>query len=269
MTEPAWIAPEWPAPPRVRALSTTRLGGISSGPYASLNLADHVGDAPDRVARNRALLAERAGLPGAPLWLRQVHGCTVLTADDWYAECEADALVATRPGKVCAVLTADCLPLLLCDRAGTRVGAVHAGWRGLAAAVIERTLERLDAPPAEVLAWLGPAIGPAAFEVGDEVREAFLRVDAAAEAAFERIRGRWHANLFALARQRLAAWGLTHIYGGDDCTWSQPQRFFSYRRDGVTGRMASLIWLEPNADSASSINLSEEPPCPTPPSGIS
>jgi len=251
MTEHPWIEPEWPAPPAVRALSTTRLGGVSSGPYASLNLGDHVGDDAERVARNRALLIERAALPEPPRWLRQVHGCAALAADGWRAECEADALVATRPGEVCAVLTADCLPLLLCDRAGTRVGAVHAGWRGLAAGVIERALERLGAPPAEVLAWLGPAIGPAAFAVGDEVREAFLRVDAAAEAAFEPSGQGWRANLFALARQRLAAWGLTHIYGGDDCTWSQPQRFFSYRRDGVTGRMASLIWLEPNADSAS------------------
>ncbi|MBN2885856.1 MAG: peptidoglycan editing factor PgeF [Chromatiaceae bacterium] len=248
MAESDWIRPEWPAPAAVRALSTTRLGGVSSGPYASLNLGDHVGDDAERVARNRALLIERAALPEPPRWLRQVHGCEALSADGWRAECEADALVSTRAGEVCAVLTADCLPLLLCDRAGTRVGAVHAGWRGLAAGVIERALERLGAPSAEVLAWLGPAIGPAAFEVGDEVRAVFMRADTAAEAAFERICGRWHANLFTLARLRLARWGLTHIYGGEDCTWSQPQRFFSYRRDGVTGRMASLIWLHPGAE---------------------
>jgi YfiH family protein len=228
----------------VRGVSTTRRGGVSTGPYADWNLGDHVGDDPGAVARNRALLRERLALPREPRWLRQVHGCAV--AEGAAGECEADAAVARAPGEVCAVLTADCLPLLLCDRAGTRVGAVHAGWRGLAAGVIEAAVRRLDVPPGELLCWLGPAIGPDAFEVGPEVRERFLAgLGPGAADACRPAAGRWLADLYALARQRLAGLGVTRVWGGDLCTYADPGRFFSYRRDGVTGRMATLVWIEP------------------------
>lgn len=243
-----WIEASWPAPPWVRAGCTTRLGGASAGRYASLNLGGHVGDDPACVARNRALLREYLCLPAEPLWLRQVHGCDVITAGAQLSPCgaggEADAAVASEPGAVCAVLTADCLPLLLCDRAGTRVAAVHAGWRGLASGVIEAAVRRLGIAPENLLVWLGPAIGPDAFEVGDEVRAAFVAWDGAAAGAFRRSQaGRWWADLYGLARQRLQALGVDQAWGGGFCTKSDERRFFSYRRDGITGRMASLIWL--------------------------
>lgn len=240
------IAPDWPAPAWVRAYATTRNGGCSEGPFASLNLSDQVGDDPVRVARNRERLAEYLGLPAEPLWLRQVHGCEVVADCPAGARPQADAAIATRPGQVCAVLTADCLPLLVCDRQGTRVAAVHAGWRGLVAGVIERAIAALHAPPSELMVWLGPAIGPEAFAVGDEVRLAFMGVEPADESAFRPCTdGRWYADLFRLARLRLERLGIRRIYGGGECTFSQPQRFFSYRRDGLTGRQASLIWLAP------------------------
>ncbi len=240
-----WIVPDWPAPPPVRAYTSTRLGGHSGGPYAGFNLGDHVGDDPAAVAANRRLLADELGLPAQPRWLRQVHGCAVLDAGAQGGECTADAVSAGSPGQVCAVLTADCLPVLLCDRAGTRVAAVHAGWRGLAAGVIEAAVERLGRPGSELLAWLGPAIGPGAFEVGPEVRAAFLQGDPAAADAFVPTRpGHWLADIYRLSRLRLGALGVGLVSGGDYCTVSDPERFYSYRRDGVTGRMASLIWLE-------------------------
>lgn len=244
-----WLVPDWPAPPWVRAAATTRRGGVSLGAYAGLNLGDHVGDDPDRVQINRQLLRAALGLPAEPVWLRQVHGCAVACATtggaSGDADCEADAAVAFGPGSVCAVLTADCLPLLLTDLAGTRVAAIHAGWRGLVAGVIEAAVARLAAPPGEVLAWLGPAIGAAAFEVGGEVRARFVAADARAAAAFDPLGGdKWLADLYRLARQRLAALGVAGVWGGDQCTYQDPERFYSYRRDGVTGRMASLIWLE-------------------------
>lgn len=240
-----WIEPDWPAPPAVRAVCTTRAGGVSRRPYASLNLGDHVGDDPAAVAHNRRLLRERLELPAEPRWLRQVHGCAVAGVESPEPECEADAAVAFGPGAVCAVLTADCLPVLLCDRSGTRVAAVHAGWRGLAEGVIEAALTRLDTPPERLLAWLGPAIGPDAFEVGGEVRERFLATGGprAADAFRPAPGSKWLADLYRLARLRLAAAGVTAVFGGGLCTFSEPARFFSYRRDGVTGRMASLIWL--------------------------
>jgi polyphenol oxidase len=238
-----WITPDWPAPANVCALATTRSGGVSAGAYASLNLGDHVGDAADAVARNRALL--RAHLPKEPLWLAQVHATNVAT-DHACGTPQADASVARRADAVCAVLTADCLPLLLCDRAGTVVGAAHAGWRGLAAGVIATTVAAMEADPATLLAWLGPAIGPNAFEVGDEVRATFLAHDEAAASAFTpHAPGKWLADIYQLARQRLADSGVTQVYGGDFCTYSDGARFFSYRRDGITGRMAALIWLKP------------------------
>ena len=241
-----WLRPDWPAPSRVKAVITTRVGGVSQDPYASLNLADHVGDAPDHVARNWAILRQRLGLPAEPHWLTQVHGCRVEAAERAMPGCEADAICTLQPRRVCAVLTADCLPLLICDRHGERVCAVHAGWRGLAAGVIEAAIAQFDRPMADLLVWLGPAIGPAAFEVGGDVRQAFVVQSTEAETAFEPTRaGRWLADIYALARQRLSRLGVGYVGGGEYCTVTDPERFFSYRRDGVTGRMASLIWLEP------------------------
>ncbi|MGD2083237.1 MAG: peptidoglycan editing factor PgeF [Chromatiales bacterium] len=243
MDDPEWILPDWPAPPGVRAVSTTRRGGCSTGPYASLNLALHVGDEPDRVRRNRALVRDRLGLPVEPFWLEQVHGCTV--ADAGGRAARADASFAEDGGAVCAVLTADCLPLLLCNREGNRVAAVHAGWRGLVAGVVERAVARFPDAPGHLLAWMGPAIGPGAFEVGEEVLGVFTEADPGCRGAFmPRGRGKWLADIFALARRRLAGLGIGFIGGGDCCTVSDPDRFFSFRRDATTGRMASLIWIE-------------------------
>lgn len=235
------IVPDWPAPPNVRALLTTRAGGVSRGPYASLNLADHVGDDPAAVAENRRRLREH--LPAEPRWLKQVHGIRCMDAassdDD-----PADAALARQPGTVCAVLTADCLPVLLCDTTGSVVAAAHAGWRGLAAGVIEATVAAMNTPGHGLLAWLGPAIGPQHFEVGEEVRAAFLAHDPEAAAAFVAGQpGKWWCDLYMLTRQRLAALDIRRVAGADFCTFGDSQRFYSYRRDAVTGRMASLIWL--------------------------
>lgn len=240
-----FIIPDWPAPNHVRALVTTRKGGVSQGPYAGFNLADHVGDDPQAVAENRHLLRQRVPeLPADPLWLRQVHGTTCVEVEISDPGVEADASWAYTPGSVCAVLTADCLPLLLCDKEGSVVGAVHAGWQGLATGVIEAAVQTLDAAPKNLLAWMGPAIGPHAFEVGADVRDQFLAHDrAAADAFIPTIDGKWLGNLYTLARQRLNALGVTRIYGGGECTYSDPERFYSFRRDKTTGRMASLIWL--------------------------
>ena len=239
----SFITPDWPAPANVRALITTRVGGVSTAPYASFNLGDHVGDDPQHVAQNRANLTAR--LPAQPAWLTQVHGTTVLDAAAVSGAPQADASVARQPGVVSVVMTADCLPVLLCDRTGTVVAAAHAGWRGLLDGVLECTVEAMAKPGAELLAYLGPAIGPTAFEVGDEVRQAFVAHDAYAAEAFvpSAHAGKWLADLYLLARQRLQGVGVDAVYGGDDCTYSHAERFFSYRRDGITGRMASLIWL--------------------------
>ena len=221
---------------------TLRTGGVSTGPYASLNLGDHVGDDPAAVAENRRRVREALALPSEPLWLEQVHGTAVARFGEAVRP-RADASVALAPGQVCAVMVADCLPVLLADRAGTCVAAAHAGWRGLAAGVLEATVAALPVDPAQLVAWLGPAIGPEAFEIGPEVREAFLAVDPEAADAFRPGTGdRWLADAYRLARQRLARAGVTDVHGGGLCTVSDPTRFFSYRRDGVTGRMAALIW---------------------------
>jgi polyphenol oxidase len=242
---PAWIEPDWPAPPQVRALSTTRAGGVSAPPYASLNLGGHVGDAPLAVAENRRLL-RAAGLPAEPVWLAQVHGNQVAALDAGPPAGPADAAWSRLPNRVCAILSADCLPILLTAEAGGVVAAAHAGWRGLAAGVIEAAVQALGVPPASLLAWLGPAIGPRHFEVGAEVRAALLEGDPGAEAAFAaNARGRFMADLAQLARRRLTALGVSRIYGGGDCTFERDNRYFSHRRDGTTGRQATLIWLEP------------------------
>lgn len=238
------ILPDWPVPRNVRSVITTRRGGVSKAPYDSLNLGDHVGDEETRVEQNRALLREFAALPADPHWLRQIHGCGVAQCGPDAVPVEADASTTTVAGRVCAVLTADCLPLLICNRSGSRVAAVHAGWRGLNDGVVEATLARFDNHDDELLVWLGPAIGPKAFEVGSEVRDAFLSTDLKAEAGFRPGRpGHWLADLYFLARRRLSNPQVVYIGGGDYCTLSDSQRFFSYRRDGITGRMASLIWL--------------------------
>lgn len=237
------IFPDWPAPSGVKSLQTTRQGGFSAAPYASLNLGTHVGDAPLVVARNR--MALNSLMPSEPVWLNQVHG--VVVADAALASClpQADACIAHQPGAVCVVMTADCLPVLLCDAAGTVVGAAHAGWRGLCDGVIERTVEAMGVAPDSLMAWLGPAIGPTAFEVGEEVRAAFVAHQPEATTAFVAgAGGKWQADIFLLARMRLESLGISHIYGGGICTYSDAERFYSYRRDGVTGRMGTFIWLE-------------------------
>ena len=242
--EGPFLSPDWPAPHSVRAVITTRRGGVSRAPFDSLNLALHVGDDPDAVAENRRLLRVLAELPSEPLWLDQVHGTRVLERSAGPNDRQADAATTTRPGQVLVVMTADCLPLLLCNRQGSRVAAVHAGWRGLAAGVIEQAVASFDQPGDQLLAWLGPAIGPLAFEVGDEVRERFTSTDSGAASAFQPARpGHWMADIYRLARMRLQQLGIGFIGGGDYCTVNDRGRFFSYRRDGVTGRMASLIWI--------------------------
>jgi YfiH family protein len=240
-----WLEPEWPAPPFVHAAISLRAGGVSAPPWETLNLALHVGDDPAAVAENRRRLADALHLPSDPCWLTQVHGCRVADAGHEPAGCRADAAFACGPDQVCAVLTADCLPLLVTDRAGSRVAAVHAGWRGLAAGVVEAALGCFPAPAAELLVWLGPAIGPQAFEVGADVREAFVTPDPGTAECFVPARPRhWLADIYALARRRLARAGVGFVGGGGYCTVSDADLFYSYRRDGVTGRMASLVWID-------------------------
>lgn len=242
--EPRWLEPDWPRPPGVRVISTLRTGGVSAGPYASLNLAAHVGDRPESVAANRGRLRAAAGLPGEPLWLEQVHGVDVLLHEGTPAGRSADASVAFERDRVCVVMTADCLPVVLADRAGTRVGVAHAGWRGLLAGVLEATVARLGCSPQDLQAWLGPAIGAAAFEVGGEVREAYAHRSAILTGAFTlNARGRYQANIYGLARTVLAEAGVNSVYGAGWCTHADADRFFSFRRDGITGRMATLAWL--------------------------
>lgn len=264
------IIPDWPAPAAVKALQTTRQGGVSIAPYDSLNLGSHVGDDPLVVARNRMLL--NTLLPSEPVWLEQTHGTLVVNAD--HADCfpQADACIARHRAAVCAVMTADCLPVLLCDVQGSVVGAVHAGWKGLAAGVIEAAVLAMEVAPQSLMAWLGPAISQDNFEVGDEVRAAFIAAQPQAASAFTpspcaegsprsggvpaglplagvmgegRGEGeKWFADIYALARLRLNALGIMQIYGGGRCTCREHTQFFSYRRDGATGRMGTFIWLE-------------------------
>ena len=272
-----WITPDWLAPPNVRAAATLRTGGVSEGEFSSLNLGSHVGDDPAAVAENRRLVRAALELPAEPTWLNQGHGVKVVDAssssagdgashnavdasssnvagrdraEHHPASAEgatptADASVALGAGAVCVVMTADCLPVLFCDRDGTRVGAAHAGWRGLAGGVLGATIKALDTPPSQLMAWLGPAIEQDAFEVGDEVHEAFLKLAAENAAAFKaNARGRWQADLYQLARNELARLGVTAVYGGGCKCFADSERFFSYRREHRTGRMATLVWLQ-------------------------
>lgn len=286
---PRFVRPDWPVPPAVRALVTERTGGVSTGPYAALNLGARAGDDPAAVAENRRRLCAAGALPAEPEWLCQVHGTDVIELDehtagssspdasaeapaaaeisfesdldepvrfapdfgapasgvDAAAAMEADAAVTGTHGVVCAVLTADCLPVFLAARDGRRVGVAHAGWRGLAAGVLERAVAAMRTPPAELAAWLGPAIGPEAFEVGADVVAAFGDAGFDTEAAMHaNARGRWQADLYALARQSLARAGVTDVHGGGFCTYAEPERFFSHRRDGPCGRFASVIWID-------------------------
>lgn len=242
------LVPEWPAPPPVRAAVTLRAGGVSAPPFDTLNVGLHVGDSAAAVAENRRRVGEELRLPAEPGWIEQVHGTDVFDLDassGTQALPAADAVITRRAGRVCVVQVADCMPVLLSARDASVIAAAHAGWRGLAAGVLEATVARLGVAPAELCAWLGPAIGPEHFEVGSEVRAAFLAQDAGAATAFTvNARGRWLCDLAALARRRLAALGITAVSGGQWCTYADPARFFSYRRDGQCGRMAALIWLE-------------------------
>ena len=243
----SFIRPDWPAPPGIRAASTLRVGGVSSGPFASLNLGLHVGDDPDCVRESRRILAEYLALPSTPNWLNQVHGNRCIEAGFTDAP-EADASWTDRPDIVCAVMTADCLPILMCKRDGSAVAAVHAGWKGLANGVIGSAIATLNTT--DILAWLGPAIGPDAFEVGAEVRDIFVDLDPALDGAFRAQPGdRFLADIYQIGRATLTRLGVSpdNIFGGGWCTHGQAAEFFSYRRDGVTGRMASLIWRELSA----------------------
>jgi YfiH family protein len=270
------IAPDWPAPARVRSAFTLRTGGVSVSPYDSLNLGAHVGDAGDAVAENRRRVRGRLGLPAEPVWLQQVHGVEVadldavrpdavaltsapmradasererggagLAASLTSAPPRADASVTRLPGRVCVIQVADCMPVLFAARDGSAVGAAHAGWRGLAGGVLEETVRKLAVPPRQLIAWLGPTIGQSHFEVGDDVRSAFVLRDPDAASAFEtNARGRWQCDLYALAKRRLSALGLQDVFGGGWGTYADAARFFSFRRDGQCGRMAALVWME-------------------------
>jgi polyphenol oxidase len=239
-----FIYPDWPAPSNVRAVSTTRAGGVSHGPYASFNLGDHVGDDPVLVKENRTRLRAALSLPADPVWLKQVHGTHIIEATQSAARAGADGAWCSQLGSVCAVLTADCLPVFLCNEAGTKVALLHGGWRGLAAGVIANGVHAMGGDTAHLMAWLGPAIGPQVFEVGPEVRQAFQDRLPSSESAFVPVRGgRYLADLYALARLDLNTLGVTRVYGGGFCTYTDRERFFSYRQNAACGRMASLIWL--------------------------
>ena len=242
------LTPDWPAPPSVHAAFTLRMGGVSAPPFASLNVGAHVGDAAAAVVENRRRLCAQLELPAEPSWIEQVHGTDVAELDAWpdgrALPVTADAVISRRAGRVCVVQVADCLPVLFAACDGSAIAAAHAGWRGLAAGVLETTVAELGVDPSRLVAWLGPAIGPEHFEVGDEVRAVFVaREPDTTRALVANARGRWQCDLLALARRRLAALGVTQIFGGRWCTYADPARFFSYRREGQCGRMAALLWL--------------------------
>jgi len=241
----SFITADWPAPDNVVALTTCRDGGVSGAGFASFNLATHVNDQTSAVVHNRSTLRRELELPEAPVWLDQVHGCDIIELNGTEKGIpQADAVIARTRQRVCAVLTADCLPVLLCTENGTAIAAIHAGWRGLLDGIIEKTVAKL-APANTVLAWLGPAIGPANFEVGSEVRDAFTDKTPVMQQAFREVdEHHYLADLYALARMRLIQNGVKRIYGGEHCTYNEANQFYSYRREPITGRMASLIWLQ-------------------------
>ena len=246
MPQTEWLQPEWPRPVTVKAHSSTRLGGVSQAPYTGFNLGDHVEDNAAHVQANREQLMTDLALPGSPLWLQQVHSRVIVEANDWHAGVQADGCIARAPGQVCLVMTADCLPVLLANQAGTVVAAVHAGWRGLCDGILEQAVTQMACSD-EITAWIGPAIGAGHFEVGDEVRSAFLQAQPSDSitSAFKPSRpGHWLTDLIHIAKYRLYCAGVRNIFGGHWCTYTDEQRFYSYRREGQTGRMASLIWLE-------------------------
>ena len=244
MSEISWLTPDWPAPGTVRSAATLRAGGVSRGDYASFNLATHVGDDPLAVAENRRRLREALALPAEPAWLNQIHGSDVVTATSQSIPPAADASITRSTDQVCVVMTADCLPVLFCDRDGTTVGAAHAGWRGLVGGVLGATVAAMQVAPKHLLAWLGPAIEQSAFEVGEEVREQFVSRDSGNCVAFEQnARGRWQADLYELARRELERLGVENVYGGGFRVFADSDRFFSYRRGPRTGRMATMVWL--------------------------
>lgn len=240
-----FIEPDWPAPVNVHAICTTRLGGVSAGKYATLNLGTHVEDVREAVLENRVRVRQALTLPAEPVWLNQVHGTSVVDAAVASAGTTADGVYATRSGVVCAILAADCLPIFLCNRAGTEIALLHAGWRGLSTGIVAAGLKQLRSSPDQLLAWLGPAISAKAYEVGDDVRDAFLARHADAGTGFlpGRAPGKWFMDLYLLARQQLVVAGVSAVHGGNYCTATQADLFFSHRRDGVSGRMASLLWL--------------------------
>lgn len=244
---PRCLAVDWPAPATVRAAFTTRRGGVSGAPWASLNLGSHVGDAPLAVAANRAALATHLDLCDEPCWLEQIHSDILLDLDDPRSTRRGDAAITRIPGRVATVMVADCLPVLLCDRHGRQVAAVHAGWRGLHCELIKKTVAAFDAPPAELIAWLGPAIGAAAYAVGDDLRARFLALDASHAEAFSRPGAQWHMDLARIAHLQLAKLGVGSVHNSGLCVHSDPENFFSYRRDGETGRMAAMVWLQESA----------------------
>ncbi len=240
----SWIKPDWPAPAYIHALTTTRSDGFSQGAYGHLNLGLHVNDDAATVEKNRQWLYQAAKLPELPRWLTQYHSTVVLTGETIVNAPKADASYTTQAHVVLAIMTADCLPILICHPEGKVIAAIHAGWRGLLDGIIHETIQRLPVPANECMAWLGPAISSQAYEMGDEVRALFLE-QGACLSAFSKHNERWHMDLYALAREQLQKQGLSAIYGGNYCTYQESERFYSYRRDGVTGRMASLIWLDP------------------------
>jgi len=240
-----WLTPDWPAPEHIKAYSSTRLGGVSQAPWQSLNLATHVGDEAKHVAHNRQRLSENLHLPSEPCWLQQVHSNNIIEARNGYPDQSADGSYSQQKNTVCVVMTADCLPLLMCDREGTQVAAVHAGWRGMADGILQATIARFRSSPENILVWLGPAIGADAFEVGEDVYQAFIqRWPQSADAFRPNSHKKYQFNLYQQARMLLASVGVQQVTGGGFCTYTDNQRFFSYRRDGTSGRMASLIWIQ-------------------------
>ncbi len=242
--EPLFLQPNWPAPESICAAITTRQAGVSARPYESFNLGDHVGDKVRHVAQNRQQLITALQLPNPPLWLQQVHSTTVWQAEHGSTQRVADAIIARSRQTVCAVLTADCLPLLLCSQNGAEIAAIHAGWRGLAQGIIQNTIRQMQTSAGQLMVWMGPAIGPDAYEVDQPVYERFVDQNPALASCFASARaGHWQMDIYAIARQILKQQGVTQIYGGEHCTYTEKELFFSHRRDGTTGRMASLIWI--------------------------